>query len=113
VDRRGGCEEENASLEEAVKKRTRVLSEAANKAKKQQRGEGVGASHLRNDSTCPDPQVAQIPPTSPAPPAVKGAAGRAEEADAAEKCGVEKSLESARSGVRHCRVKRDARLPAG
>ena len=76
--------------EEAVKKRTRPLFEAANKAKKQQRGEGVGASHLRNDSSCPEPQVApQIPPTTSAPPAVKGAAGRAEKADAAEKCGVE------------------------
>jgi hypothetical protein len=115
---RGDFDEQKPSSregkEEAVKKRTRPWSAAANKAKKQQRGDGVGATHLPNDSTCPAPQVApQRAPTDPAPPAVKGAAGRAEEADAAEKCGVEKSLESVRSGVRHCRVKRDARLPAG
>ena len=36
---------------EVVKKRTRPLSEAAKKAKKQQRVEGVGASHLRNDAS--------------------------------------------------------------
>jgi hypothetical protein len=46
---------------------------------------------------------------APAAPAVTEAEGRAEEADAVERCGVEKSLESAISGVRHCRVKLDAR----
>jgi hypothetical protein len=44
--------------EEAVTKRTRPLSEAANNATEQQRGKGVRATQLPNDFTCAEPQVA-------------------------------------------------------
>ena len=59
---RGDFDEQKPSSregkEEAVKKRTRPLSEAANNATEQQRGKGVGATHLPNDFTCAEPQVA-------------------------------------------------------
>ncbi len=91
----------------------------------------LGATHLPTDSTCLESQeapqirsvkarlnsvakiISVVTPTASAPPAVKGAAGRAEEPDATKKCAVEKRLESAISGMRHGRVKRNGRLSAG